>query len=1118
MTGYASIGSAIEATRAGAAGYLPKPFTPEELESTIERVTIVMTKPRPGARRPAPKPLPKAEGHHRRRHAVRRAPKWRRPPRPEYVKHLTRSDVALVDFCDLGERSCKRFKTKGACEQPECPLVVAERRKKAAGGHGRAGATTSSTSTCRSASRKSRRRPPKRTPTRSAGATWPSTGRWNADKATGRKVLVVDDEVVAANSVRRTLTRRGFRVDEAFSGREALNRILNEMYDLVLLDMKMPDTQRPRTAADDQEAPPGAAGRHGHRLRLHRHGRGGHPARRHRLRGQAVHAGRAVQRRQQGDPARDGLESSAHARTRAVDQARPGRVGHGRHHGPRRQIPQRLRRSPLAARLPVRLHQARLRRHAAVARLEHRPRLPTRSGPWRPQVSLALGAFVLLLLWAASRVVSSDADPGVSFAAAAVFATSPFVVMTAHFMGYLDHLFLAAAFAAAWLARSGRLWRAAVVAACGVLVHESFVLVGLPLVLLGATVRPADDARAWRPAAWPLLALPLLAAAALWASEMFLLDRVVLRNQLVAHLSAFPFVGGDMNLFVPDWLTTGTLANWREQRHAFWRHLSDPNLLRLMVPSAALLVLAAAAVSPPGTRGRRGLAVAAAAIAPLLLHAVAWDTARIWTYTIVAGFGGVWLCSRDSRVGRRPGRRWLLAAAVPVIAANLFAQVAADGRRSGAVHRGHARPALPAVPRRRRPGLGRRLAPPEKLNWRAPPLLRGAGARMVSCGHGKGPGMAQSRREWIRGSVLASGAVLVPAGLWQQAPGVRTASGGRPRMTLRFRPYTLQLKHVFTVAVNSRTTTPVVLTEIEYDGMVGYGEASMPPYLGESHDTATAFLSKVDLGRFANPFELESILEAIDGLAPGNPAAKASVDIALHDLVGKLMKQPWYNIWGYDPKLAPVTTFTIGIDTPDVVKQKTREAAEFKVLKIKLGRDTDKAMVEAIRSVTDKPISGDANQGWTDRQQALDMIGWLKERGFLYVEQPLPKERVDDLAWLHRAQPAARHRRRGRAAAAGRAQGAGRVHGHQHQAHEVDRHARGAEDAAARPRPRHEGDARLHDRDLVRHLRGVAPVADGGLGRPRRRAPHLERPLRRREDRRRQGRASRTGRESGRSS
>ena len=282
-------------------------------------------------------------------------------------------------------------------------------------------------------------------------------------------------------------------------------------------------------------------------------------------------------------------------------------------------------------------------------------------------------AFILLLLWAASRLVSSDADPSVLFAVAAVFASSPFIVMTAHFMGYLDHVFLAVAFGAAWLAQRGRIRVAAAVAACGVLVHESFVLVGLPLVLLGAGMAPAAGRRQRWTAAWPLLALPLLAAAALWASETFLLDRALLREQLVARLSAFPFVGGDMNLFVPDWLTTGTLAAWREQRHAFWRHLSDPNLLRLMVPSAALLVLAAAAVSPPGTRGRRGLAVAAVVLSPLLLHAVAWDTARIWTYTVFAGFGGVWVCSHDSR-SAAAGRRWLIAAAVLVVTANILAR------------------------------------------------------------------------------------------------------------------------------------------------------------------------------------------------------------------------------------------------------------------------------------------------------------------------------------------------------------------------------------------------------------------------------------------------------------
>jgi L-Ala-D/L-Glu epimerase len=264
--------------------------------------------------------------------------------------------------------------------------------------------------------------------------------------------------------------------------------------------------------------------------------------------------------------------------------------------------------------------------------------------------------------------------------------------------------------------------------------------------------------------------------------------------------------------------------------------------------------------------------------------------------------------------------------------------------------------------------------------------------------------MSHTRRSFLHRSSLAAGAMLVPAGPLFAARG-QAQVGGRPRLILRFRPYTLQLKHVFTVAVNSRTTTPVVLTEVEYDGVVGYGEASMPPYLGESHDTVLAFLSKVDLSPFANPFELETILAAIDAVAPGNPAAKASVDIAMHDLLGKLMKQPLYNVWGYDPAKAPLTTFTIGIDTPDVVKAKTKEAAEFKLLKIKLGRDTDKTMVEAIRSVTNVPMTGDANQGWTDRAVALDMLNWLKERGFLYVEQPLPKDRLDDLAWLTEHSP-----------------------------------------------------------------------------------------------------------------
>jgi L-Ala-D/L-Glu epimerase / N-acetyl-D-glutamate racemase len=224
-------------------------------------------------------------------------------------------------------------------------------------------------------------------------------------------------------------------------------------------------------------------------------------------------------------------------------------------------------------------------------------------------------------------------------------------------------------------------------------------------------------------------------------------------------------------------------------------------------------------------------------------------------------------------------------------------------------------------------------------------------------------------------------------------------------MILRFSPYTLELKNPFTVAVHTRTTTPVMLVEIEHDGIVGYGEASMPPYLGENHDTARAFLSRVKLPHVPDMSALEMTLKAIDSIAPGNNAAKAAVDIALHDWLGKKQGLAWHQIWKLDPARIPVTSFTIGIDNTEVIRQKVMEAEPYRILKVKLGRDNDREIIRTVRGVTTKPIRVDVNQGWRNKNEALSIIEWLAERNVELVEQPMPKESIDDCAWLKERSP-----------------------------------------------------------------------------------------------------------------
>ncbi len=271
------------------------------------------------------------------------------------------------------------------------------------------------------------------------------------------------------------------------------------------------------------------------------------------------------------------------------------------------------------------------------------------------------------------------------------------------------------------------------------------------------------------------------------------------------------------------------------------------------------------------------------------------------------------------------------------------------------------------------------------------------------------------RRDFLKkGALAAAGAGLLGSGttlakgleLTDDHKSANFNVNGKARMHLSFEPYELKLKHVFTVSSFSRSTTPDVQVRIDYDGYTGYGEASMPPYLGQTVESVCSFLKKVDLEQFPDPFCIDDILTYIDSLSDGDSAAKAAVDIALHDLVGKIIGAPWHRMLGLNPEKTPNTTYTIGIDTDEMVKLKTREVAgQFKILKVKLGTPRDREMIRAIREVSDLPIAVDVNQGWKNKKKALDEIFWLKEQGIVMVEQPMPKEMLDANAWLTERSP-----------------------------------------------------------------------------------------------------------------
>jgi L-Ala-D/L-Glu epimerase len=216
----------------------------------------------------------------------------------------------------------------------------------------------------------------------------------------------------------------------------------------------------------------------------------------------------------------------------------------------------------------------------------------------------------------------------------------------------------------------------------------------------------------------------------------------------------------------------------------------------------------------------------------------------------------------------------------------------------------------------------------------------------------------------------------------------------------------LRTRHAFHIA---RAAGPAVRRTVwvridDGSGHEGWGEAAANAYYGETADTVVALLPLYERAlkdaAHGGPLALERMERAVEHAAGRNPAARAAVSAALHDLAGKQLGVPVWQIFGLDSDAAPLSSYTLGIDTPDVMQQKLEEAASYPILKLKVGTDDDRRMLELVRTAApDKLIRVDANTAW-HAKQAVSLVPLLEEFGIELIEQPFPAEDIDAFRML----------------------------------------------------------------------------------------------------------------------
>ena len=231
------------------------------------------------------------------------------------------------------------------------------------------------------------------------------------------------------------------------------------------------------------------------------------------------------------------------------------------------------------------------------------------------------------------------------------------------------------------------------------------------------------------------------------------------------------------------------------------------------------------------------------------------------------------------------------------------------------------------------------------------------------------------------------------------AAGPERGAGGPARIETEI--VRILLRHTWTTTMSSSDHRDTLHVRYTRDGITGIGEgAPIVRYKENAVDAKQAVDGHGDWLTGLDPLAWDALVTALVGRVEGQWAAKAAVDIAVMDWVGKRHGVPVYHLFGLDPANAPMTTFSIGIDTPEITQQKVREAEAYPLLKIKVGLDTDEATIAAVRSVTDKTLRVDANEGWTDKEVAVRKIEWLVSQGVDLVEQPLPAAMLEETRWI----------------------------------------------------------------------------------------------------------------------